>query len=209
MNFINKIENLKNHLDLLSAYLELQNQEFGNLIESAFIKVWRGGGHRICITGVGKNASLAMKASETFASLGIPSLYLNTCHLSHGDFGFVGPEDIVIHLSRSGTTEEMLGSSIHLREIKPKVTQILLTCRRIGTFDRMSTHSQFDEILYTGEVFEMDKNSLAPTISTSVLLALLDLIGTEISEMLEFSKTDFLKYHPGGALGEKLRKEMV
>ena len=63
---------------------------------------------RVMIAGVGKNSNIASKISETMASLGIPSFYLNVSHCGHGDYGFIGHEDMVIHISRSGTTREMV-----------------------------------------------------------------------------------------------------
>lgn len=207
MNFKNQIQLLISHLHLLEHNLETQSDILKKITWLCYSSTAQDKGTRLAITGVGKNASLAMKASESYASLGIPSLYLNTCHLSHGDFGFLGSYDIVFHLSRSGTTEEMLGASVHLQKIKPYVSQILLTCQDIGKFESSELHSHFKHILYTGKVTELDEHGLAPTTSTSILLTLLDLIGTNISSRFEFTKDQFLKYHPGGALGSMLRGE--
>ena len=208
MNIANQISILIHHLYRLPRLLETQ-LDWTTLLEyldrntdPVFFS-----GNRIFITGVGKNASLAMKASETFASLGLPSGYLNTTHLSHGDFGFVGYRDSIIHLSRSGKTEEMLGAATHLRQIKNHVNQTLLTCQETGTFDDSDLHKVFDQIIYAGEVQEIDQHGLAPTTSTTVLLAILDLIGTHLSSIRRFSREEFLQFHPGGALGEMLRKE--
>lgn len=208
MDFNEQIDSLVSHLKRLKTNLSVQQKTLDTIIWNCVSRIERESGTRVAITGVGKNASLAMKASESYASLGVPSLYLNTCHLSHGDFGFLGSKDVIIHLSRSGTTEEMLGASIHLDKIKPYTSQVLLTCQEIGHFDDSKNHSHFDHILYTGRAAEIDYNHLAPTTSTTVLLTLLDLIGTNISHKLGFTRDDFLEYHPGGALGAMLRKEV-
>ena len=84
---------------------------------------------RVMIAGVGKNSNIASKISETMASLGIPSFYLNVSHCGHGDFGFVGPRDIVIHISRSGTTREMMEAMKHIKLIRPNVYQALIHCK--------------------------------------------------------------------------------
>lgn len=159
---------------------------------------------RIIITGVGKNANMATKASETFASLGIPSMYLNTCHYSHGDAGFIGPDDIVIHVSRSGKTAEMQYMANHLKSIRPGVVQILLHCNSNLTD---TERAPFDIEFGIDGVVECDENHLAPTTSTTVLLALLDTIGIILSKHINFTRADFYAYHPGGALGEMLRTE--
>lgn len=211
MNYENQISLIQSYLSQLSGFLGFQTQALDALLE--FLELRTDSkffpGSRIYITGVGKNASLAMKASETFASLGIPSGYLNTSHLSHGDFGFLGDDDVVIHLSRSGKTEEMLGASKHLKKIKRGCMQILLTCQPLDAFEGSSLHDQFDFIIYTGLVTEIDYNALAPTTSTTILLTLLDIIGTHLSRRKGFTREDFLEYHPGGALGEMLRKESI
>ncbi|WBF78549.1 arabinose 5-phosphate isomerase protein [Acinetobacter phage vB_AbaM_DLP1] len=159
---------------------------------------------RIMITGVGKNSNLATKASESFASLGIPSMYLNTCHYSHGDAGFIGHDDVVIHVSRSGKTDEMQYMAKHLRTIRPNVTQILLHCNTNLTDEQKAP---FDMEFGVPNIVECDVNQLAPTTSTTVLLTLLDTIGVTLSDYLQFTREDFYSYHPGGSLGAMLRAE--
>jgi arabinose-5-phosphate isomerase len=156
------------------------------------------------ITGVGKNANMAAKASETFASLGIPSMYLNTCHYSHGDAGFIAHDDVVIHVSRSGKTEEMQYMARHLNKIRPNVLQILLHCNTNLTDEQKSP---FDIEFGIPGIVECDDNALAPTTSTTVLLALLDTIGVILSKHIGFKREDFYAYHPGGALGAMLKAE--
>lgn len=156
---------------------------------------------RIILCGVGKNANIATKISETMASLGIPSMYMNTSHAPHGDFAYVGPEDIVIHISRSGKTEEMLMVINHLKTIRPNVKQILIHCKK------NKEPSNADYELFIGEVAEGDVEMLAPTSSTTALLCLLDCLAVEISKEMNFSRMDFLRYHPAGALGAMLKAE--
>lgn len=159
---------------------------------------------RVIITGVGKNANIATKASETFASLGIPSMYLNTGHYSHGDAGFIAPNDVLIHISRSGKTEEMIGVAKHLKMIRPNVKQILLHC---NPDIPQEYEDLFDYTFCTGIAVEVDENSLAPTMSTTLLLALIDTFAINLSSERGFTSNDFLKFHPGGALGAMLRGE--
>ena len=156
---------------------------------------------RIIITGIGKNSNIATKASETFASLGIPSMYLNTAHYSHGDAGFIGPKDVIIHISRSGKTQELLHTANHLRKIRPEVKQVLLHCNESLSSDILEL---FDFDFCTGNVEESDKNNLAPTTSTTVLLALVDTFAINLSSERQFTPEDFLRFHPGGTLGKQL-----
>ena len=161
---------------------------------------------RVILTGIGKNANLAAKASESFASLGIPSMYANSCHFAHGDYGFIGPNDIVIHLSRSGKTQEMIEAANHLKVIRPEAKQYLLCCQDEGSL------SQFDpifhEIIYLGSIKEFDEHGLAPTTSTLILQLALDMIASTVSSNIDFERYEFLKLHPGGALGQMLREEI-
>lgn len=187
---------------MLRNVIEANPYQYDAIIEALWPVATGYYERRIIITGVGKNANLAMKASETFASLGIPSMYLNSCHYSHGDAGFIGPEDIVIHVSRSGTTAELVFAAEHLKKIRPDVVQILLHCN-----PDKKEHNAFDIEFCTGKAVESDVHRLAPTTSTTVLLALLDTIGINLSRMRGFERLDFLKFHPGGALGQMLKDE--
>ena len=187
------------------AHVINENQGLYNTI----LQTMRGPGlsnyqGRLIITGVGKNANIATKASETMASLGIPSLYLNTAHYSHGDAGFIGPDDVVVHISRSGKTEEMIGCSMHLRKIRPGVKQILLHCNPDIPQNCLDC---FDLSFCTGKAVEVDEHALAPTMSTTLLLALIDTFAINLSRERGFTPNDFLTFHPGGALGQMLRGE--
>jgi len=159
---------------------------------------------RILMAGVGKNANIASKIAETMASLGIPAMPLNVSHMGHGDFGYVGYEDVVIHISRSGTTREMLFAMEHLAAIRPGVTQILIHCKPT------KPKNEFVDIeLCIGGVQEGDEHGLAPTTSTTALLCILDCISVEASHAAGFQRIDFLQYHPDGALGAMLKTEQA
>ena len=157
---------------------------------------------RVMISGVGKNSNIATKISETMASLGIPSMYLNASHTGHGDFGFVGPNDVIIHISRSGKTREMLEAIDHIKVIRPDVFQILIHCKK----DKPK-NPNIDIELFIGSVAEGDEFGLAPTTSTTALLCTLDCISVQVSHNIGFKRLDFLKYHPDGQLGEMLKAE--
>jgi arabinose-5-phosphate isomerase len=157
---------------------------------------------RIIVTGVGKNANIATKISESMASLGIPSFYLNTSHAPHGDYGFIGPNDAIIHISRSGTTTEMVLMIQYVNQTFPGVKQYLVHCNpSIGEI----VPDLHDFCL--GRVIEGDDHSLAPTSSTTALLAFLDAVSAALSKLIGFERMEFLKLHPAGALGAMLAAE--
>jgi arabinose-5-phosphate isomerase len=157
---------------------------------------------RVLMAGVGKNANIASKIAETMASLGIPAMPLNVSHLGHGDFGYIGPNDVIIHISRSGTTREMLMAMEHIKLIRPNVNQVLIHCKPT------KPKNEFVNLeLCIGAVEEGDEFGLAPTTSTTALLCILDCISVEASHNIGFKRLDFLKFHPDGALGDMLKKE--
>lgn len=192
----------------LSAIYELykttETQSYQQIVDliSDWSKKDRVYTNRIIITGVGKNANIAAKISETMASLGIASMYLNTAHTAHGDYGFIGPNDVIIHISRSGTTNEMIETINHVRVIRPDVKQILIHCNPTKPIN-----TNIDIELCLNAVQEGDAHKLAPTTSTTALLCILDCIAIEVSHRAGFQRLDFLKLHPGGALGAMLKAE--
>ncbi|CAL1777826.1 arabinose 5-phosphate isomerase [Acinetobacter phage vB_AbaM_PhT2-v2] len=198
------VEDQNDALDYLHTAIAVNGDKYSNMIDILKVVAASNYRQRIIITGVGKNSNLATKASETFASLGIPSMYLNTCHYSHGDAGFIGHDDVVIHVSRSGKTEEMQYMARHLKTIRPNVLQILLHCNSQLTEEQKAP---FDIEFGIPGIVECDDNHLAPTTSTTVLLVLLDTIGVILSRHLRFTREDFYSYHPGGSLGAMLKSE--
>ena len=157
---------------------------------------------RVLMAGVGKNASIASKISDTMVSLGISSHALNVSHLGHGDFGRIGNLDLVIHISRSGTTREMLEAIEHIALIHPMVSQVLIHC------NPTKAKNEFVDIeLCIGAVQEGDEHGLAPTTSTTALLCILDSLSVQASHDAGFKRMDFLMYHPDGALGKLLAQE--
>lgn len=157
---------------------------------------------RVMIAGVGKNSNIASKISETMASLGIPSFYLNVSHCGHGDYGFIGHNDVVIHISRSGTTREMVEAIEHIKLIRPDVNQVLIHCKA-----GKPKNETVDIELFIGSVAEGDEFGLAPTTSTTALLCALDCVSVQVSHNIGFERLDFLKFHPDGALGAMLKEE--
>lgn len=204
-NGLTSIERARNELLSHDSKLSIEFNKLYELIYSEVINNKNGiYSNRVIFTGVGKNANLATKASETFASLGIPTMYLNSCHGPHGDLGLIGPNDIVIHISMSGTTEETIkltkaiSNMQNERGVESK--QVLIT----GTEQKYPIHNI---ILVCPGITEMHSIVKAPTSSTLVFMYVLDALGVLISHSMKITESDFHVFHPGGALG-KMYKDL-
>ncbi|MBU1043673.1 MAG: KpsF/GutQ family sugar-phosphate isomerase [Candidatus Omnitrophica bacterium] len=152
---------------------------------------------RVVITGMGKPGLIGIKISATMASLGIPSLFLHPGEAVHGDLGRVTKDDIVIAISNSGQTEEML-------KLLPIIKKIGV--RLIGfTGNMKSALAQYSDIvLNVGVDKEACPFNLAPTASTTATLAMGDALALAVLEKKGFKIEDYAFYHPGGSLGKKL-----
>ena len=152
---------------------------------------------KVVLTGMGKSGLVAKKISATLASTGTPSFYLHPADGIHGDMGMVSKNDIVIALSNSGESSEIVN-------ILPTIK--LIGCKLIGMVGREKSTlgSYSDYILLAKITEEACPLGLAPTTSTSCQLVLGDALALAIMEQRNFTKTQYATFHPGGALGRKL-----
>ena len=154
---------------------------------------------RVVTTGIGKAGIIARKMSATLASTGTPSDFLHPAEAIHGDLGRVTRSDVVIAFSNSGTTEEILRLVGPLRLVNASIVVL--------TADGDSTLAQnADVVLDYGEVTEACPLGLAPTTSTTVMLALGDALAMAVLCERNFSTEEFARFHPGGNLGRSLMK---
>lgn len=153
-----------------------------------------GTGGTVIVSGMGKSGIIAQKISATLASTGTPSHYLHPSEAMHGDLGRIRAGDVVILLSYSGTTTEVLALAALLRQ--DDVKMIGLCARPDGHLSRL-----VDVTLPVGDVTEACPHNLAPTASTTAMLALGDALAMAVSRRRSFSPDDFRKRHPGGWLG--------
>jgi arabinose-5-phosphate isomerase len=152
---------------------------------------------RIIIIGMGKSGHIGRKIAATFASTGTPSFFVHPAEASHGDMGMITPDDVVIALSNSGNTEEIIAI---LPPIKRLNVPLISLC---GKHD--STLSQAADInLSIAVAEEACPLGLAPTASTTVSLALGDALAIALLEARGFTAEDFAFSHPGGSLGRRL-----
>ncbi len=152
---------------------------------------------RVVACGVGKSGHIARKAAGTLSSTGTPSLFLHAAEAVHGDLGAVAPGDIVLLYSHSGETDEIVRLFPSLREGGAKT--VLITGRPDSSAGRLADH-----VLDTGVSAEACPNDLAPTTSTTVMLALSDALAVAAMERRRFSRQDFARFHPSGTLGKRL-----
>jgi arabinose-5-phosphate isomerase len=182
---------------------------------------------RVVVTGMGKSGLIARKIAATLSSTGTPALYLHPVEALHGDLGMVVRGDVVLALSASGETEEILALLATIKRLR--VPLIAMTgdeiCRRLGDREigssgdlkrparespasiRASTlASAADVALDCSIAEEACSLGLAPTASTTTMLALGDALAVTLSERRGFKEEDFANLHPGGKLGKRLAR---
>jgi len=153
----------------------------------------------VVVTGMGKAGFVAQKISATLASTGTPSLYVHPAEAAHGDLGRIARDDLVLALSNSGETEEILRLLPPLRRIGARVVAF--------TRDGQSPLGRgVDLVVPLGPIEEACPLGLAPTASTAALLALGDALAMTVLENRSFGREDFALYHPAGKLGRGLMK---
>ncbi|MBL6604375.1 MAG: KpsF/GutQ family sugar-phosphate isomerase [Flavobacteriaceae bacterium] len=183
--------------------LSLESRSISNLskiIDSNFCKIvelLKDCKGKIVLTGIGKSAIIGMKISATLNSTGSKSIFLHLGDALHGDMGVIGREDVVICLSKSGESSEIISLSNYLN--KANIKLIGITCQKDSSLEKMS-----DMFIYTEIEREACHNNLAPTTSSTCHLAVGDAIAMSIQKLKGFSPNDFGEFHPSGSLGKKL-----
>lgn len=152
---------------------------------------------RVVVTGMGKAGIIGQKLSATLSSTGTPSLFLHSAEAIHGDLGRVTNNDVVIILSNSGETDEMKKLLPILKKIGSQIIAVTGNIKSI-----LSRYS--DIVLNTAVKKEACPLGLAPTSSTTAMLAMSDALAICLLELKGFKEKDFAFYHPGGLLGKKL-----
>ncbi|MBI3819277.1 MAG: KpsF/GutQ family sugar-phosphate isomerase [Planctomycetes bacterium] len=153
-------------------------------------------GH-VIVTGMGKAGKIAEKISATFASTGTPSIFLHPAEAVHGDLGRCLANDVVLALSNSGETEELL-------RLLPSVKQIGARLIAVTSKPQSALGKEADIVLNLGDIEEACPLGLAPTASTAAMLAMGDALAMVVLESRGFTKDNFALFHPAGMLGLKL-----
>jgi arabinose-5-phosphate isomerase len=161
---------------------------------------------RVVVSGMGKSGLIGRKIAATFSSTGAPALFLHPAEAMHGDLGMIARGDVVIALSASGETEEILNLLATIKRLS--VPLVSMTCDRLyANGIKRSTLAQAAEVALDCSIAqEACTLGLAPTASTTTMLALGDALAMALAEKRGFKEEDFADLHPGGKLGKRLTK---
>ena len=185
---------LEQEADAVRAVAERLDDAFHQVVE----RILHLGG-RVVTAGMGKAGIIAQKISATFASTGTSSIYLHPAEAIHGDLGRVGRDDLLMALSKSGETEEVLRLIAPVKGVGVPV--VAITESRKSTLGRHA-----DVVLELGPIEEAGPYRLAPSASTTAMLALGDALALVVQEGRRFGPEEFARYHPGGDLGRRLMR---
>ncbi len=182
-------------------YLEAEGiRAVAEALDGAFTRaldLLEGASGRVIVTGMGKSGHVARKIAATLASTGSPAQYVHPAEASHGDLGMITRQDAVLALSNSGATAELANLLAHAARIEIPV--VAVTGRADSPLAEAARIT-----LVLPQVNEGCPLGLAPTTSTTMMLALGDAIAVALLQRRGFSEEDFQRLHPGGALGQKL-----
>ena len=177
----------------------------GAAVDDAFEKAVRliancpGSGGALLTTGIGKAGHIARKVSATFASTGTPSHFLSPTDAVHGDLGSIRKGDVILIFSASGESDEILRLLSIVKKLDHPV--IAITATRTSGLGRFA-----DVVITIGKIEEACPLGLAPSASTTAMLALGDALALSVMRVRKFTAEDFAMFHPAGQLGRKLIK---
>ena len=195
---MNLFEHYKKHIDVLAESMELidpiKAYEFVDLLLSCKGKIF--------FTGVGKNGHVAAKATSTFSSIGLPCFFINPVDSVHGDMGVINKGDILVAISKSGNTEELIHFLKHVEHKNCKIVSI-----HSNRNNKSLEYSSMDIDLKVR--MEADHLNIVPTCSIAVFTVFLQSVACEISQRKELTLEQFVKNHPGGSIGKVLDEEIL
>ncbi|WP_223594495.1 KpsF/GutQ family sugar-phosphate isomerase [Neobacillus bataviensis] len=196
MDLLNEIKRV---IEVEAASIKALSEQIGPSFTEALALLAECKG-KVIVSGVGKSGHIGKKMAASLASTGTPAFFVHSTEGLHGDLGMIQKEDVVILISNSGETSEVLG-------LLPSLLKI--GCKTIAITSRTdSSLSQFCDVAlnyqYTSEA---DHLGLAPTTSSTVTLVIGDALAVALSMSKNFKKEDFHLYHPGGSLGKKLSSQ--
>src|SRR5215470_3017293 len=180
--------------DAIAGLIERLDESFERAVELLF--ACKG---RVVVTGLGKSGLIGRKISATLASTGTPSLFLHAAEALHGDLGMLTCDDVLLAISQSGETEELI-------ELLESVKRLGIHLITLTAQPRSTLAAASDVVLMIAVKEEACSLNLAPTASTAAALAMGDALAISLLERRGFKEEDFAALHPGGRLGKKLRR---
>ncbi len=205
---INEIYPSRDVLEVAKRALEIEASAVRGLIDiigEDFLRTVNAilsSSSRVIITGIGKSGHIGKKISASLSSTGTPSLFLHPAEGFHGDLGVITQADIVIAISNSGETQELLDLVPSIKSIG--ATVIAMTGNKNSRLARLA-----DILLFTGDIEEADPYKLIPTTSTTVCLALGDALTIALMVKRDFKPENFAVLHPKGMLAKRLTLKAV
>ncbi|MEM7193491.1 MAG: KpsF/GutQ family sugar-phosphate isomerase [Pseudomonadota bacterium] len=190
------LEQARRVFEIEAEAIRALTEKLDESFSSACQKVLKCSG-RVVVTGMGKSGHIAGKIAATLASTGTPSFFVHPGEASHGDLGMITPDDILLALSNSGETPELL-------TILPIVKRLGCTLITLTGKPGSTLAVQADISLDCGVEREACLHNLAPTSSTTASLVMGDALAVSVQQLRGFSAQDFAKTHPGGTLGRRL-----
>lgn len=189
-------QSLRNEAYALMNIIDHVSEDYSKAV--FYLKNCQG---KVVVTGVGKSGHIGKKIAASLSSTGTPAFFVHSAEAVHGDSGMIEKRDVVILLSNSGETAEVL----NMLQIVEKIgsPKIAITKNKHSTLAKRS-----DVALTYQYEKEADHLGLAPTTSALLQLAIGDALAVTTSRMKNFTKQDFYLYHPGGSLGKKLTDEL-
>lgn len=196
---------LKNKInDLISKEIQaIQNIPVDGIIEQAIdliyqqVHVKKG---KVIVSGMGKAGQIGVNIATTLSSTGTPAVFLHPSESQHGDLGMVQENDVMLMISNSGKTREIIELEHLVKRLYPNIKVIGLTGNPDGSLARFS-----DVSLETGHPEEICPLGLTPTTSTTVMTVVGDLLVVLMMEKINFTKEEYAKRHHSGYLGAKAR----
>ena len=193
------MRDMKQVIDAERDALTMLSNSLNGQYEDVFERMLHCQG-KVVFMGVGKSGHIGEKLAATFASLGIPSFYVHSTEAMHGDLGMIESRDIAVLISNSGNTDEVVQNVAPLK--RNGVTTVAFTSGKDSRLAELC-----DYVILYPKIDEADALNLAPTVSSTLTLALGDAFACALSQAKGFTRDNFYRFHPNGALGAMLQKE--
>ena len=195
--------------DIIKKYIEEEVKAIKNIpvdgkieevVNIIYQKVHIDNG-KVIISGMGKAGQIGMNIATTLSSTGTPAAFIHPSEAQHGDLGLIQKNDVLILISNSGKTREIIEFQELANQLYNNLTVIALTGDLNSNLAKVS-----DECLFTGNPKEICPLGLTPTTSTTVMTVVGDILVVSMMKKINFSKKDYAKRHHSGYLGEKAKK---
>ena len=194
---INCIQEARGVFDIEISELEKVKNKIDDRFEKTVNLIYGLKNNKVVVTGIGKSGLIGKKIAATLASTGTSAIFINAAEALHGDLGMISNGDIVIAISNSGNSDEILSILTPIKKIGGKIIAF--------TGNEKSTLAKYAEIVINiGVEKEACPLGTAPMSSTTATLVMGDALAVALMKMRNFTENDFAKYHPGGSLGKRL-----